>query len=206
PARTTAPTSQRGARRAPERDAHRAPASDRPGAPGTNWPSWLGGLAAGLALTVAVGVWGGMQREAALEATARADRTQARVDLLIEQVGTVQARADGLAEDQAVLAAWLAREDADVRALGGDDPDAQAAGSVVLLPDGRALLVMRDPPGEGNDFQAWGVRGEQVTSLGVFSRRVTEVRSEAFDAVAVSLEPSGGSETPTRVLGAAPAG
>ena len=198
PARTAAP--------ADDRDARSGAASGRSERAGTHWPSWLGGLAAGLALAVAVGAWGTVQRGAALEATERAERAEARAELLSEQIGTVQARADGLAEEQALLATWLAREDAVVRGLDGDDPDAPSAGSVVLLPDGRALLVMRDPPGEGRDFQAWGVRGEEVASLGVFTGRVAEVRADDFDAVAVSLEPSGGSDTPTLVLGAASAG
>jgi hypothetical protein len=63
--------------------------------------------------------------------------------------------------------------------------------------------VMLEGPGPGRSLQAWGVADGAVTSLGAFEGRVVEVAAEGFDAVAISLEPLGGSDTPTEILGAA---
>jgi anti-sigma-K factor RskA len=82
--------------------------------------------------------------------------------------------------------------------------DGDAVGAVLYRADGTALVVMRDAPGPGRSLQAWGVAAGAVTSLGAFEGRVLEVPTEGFEAVAISLEPLGGSATPTDVLGAAP--
>ncbi|MDZ7801962.1 MAG: anti-sigma factor [Trueperaceae bacterium] len=168
---------------------------------------WASGFAAGLVLVVAVGGWGLWQRQEMLEVRAELRDARARVELLETEVGTIRARADDLVDDQARLARWLARNDVTVRRLppeGEGEPFAQ--GSVLFAPEGRALVVMHASPGEGRDFQAWGVRGDAVTSLGVLEGRTLVVEADTFDAVAVSREPDGGSDTPTEVLGAAPAG
>lgn len=168
---------------------------------------WASGFAAGLVLVVAVGGWGLWQRQEMLEVRAELRDARARVELLETEVGTIRARADDLVDDQARLARWLARDNVTVRRLppeGEGEPFAQ--GSVLFAPEGRALVVMHASPGEGRDFQAWGVRGDAVTSLGVLEGRTLVVHADTFDAVAVSREPDGGSDTPTEVLGAAPAG
>jgi anti-sigma factor RsiW len=168
-------------------------------------PAPMRGFAAGmvaLLLVVSAGAWGAWQRQVAREAQAEADALQARLQVLESVVGTVQARADGLASDQARVARWLAREDVRTARLPAGE-DGVPIGSVLFEPGGRALVVMRELPAEGRDFQAWGVAGGEVTSLGAFTGRTAEVDAAAFEAVAVSLEPDGGSPEPTNVLGAA---
>lgn len=168
---------------------------------------WASGFAAGLVLAAVVGGWGVWQRLEIFEVRAELRDARARVELLENEVGTMRARADDLVDDQARLARWLAREDVTVRRLPSEGEGEQIAqGSVLFAPEGRALVVMHASPGEGSDFQAWGVRGDAVTSLGVLEGRTLVVEVDTFDAVAVSREPDGGSDTPTEVLGAAPAG
>lgn len=165
---------------------------------------WAAGMAASLLLAASLGAWGAWQRQEAQLARAELRELEARVEVLEGTVGTVQARADTLVGDQLRVGRWLAHQEiTTVRIPAGDD--GVSPGSVLFHPDGRALLVMRDVPDEGQDFQAWGVRGDEVTSLGTFDELTTEVDAAGFEAVAVSLEPDGGSETPTEVLGAASA-
>jgi anti-sigma factor RsiW len=195
------------------RGAERTPAVGRegraptpPASPATpTRPAPMRGFAAGmvaLLLVVSAGAWGAWQRQVAREAQAETDALQARLQVLESVVGTVQARADGLASDQERVARWLAREDVTTARLPAG-ADGVPIGSVLFEPGGRALVVMRELPAEGRDFQAWGVAGDEVTSLGAFAGRTVEVDAAAFDAVAVSLEPDGGSPEPTNVLGAA---
>ena len=106
-----------------------------------------------------------------------------------------------LDEDQARVARWLSN-DAVVRPL--LQAETTPLGSVLFLPNGRALVIMRETPQQGNDFQAWGVMGGAVTSLGAFDGRTVVVEATGFEAVAVSLEPDGGSAAPTELLGAVP--
>ncbi len=165
---------------------------------------WPTGLAAALALTVAVGVWGVGQRQLALElradlaaARAPADERIATLDAALADLDT---NVEALATEQASVARWLSEAAVTVAAIAGDGG---AVGAVLYRADGAALVVMRDAPGPGRSLQAWGVAGGAVTSLGAFEGRVLEVSANGFEAVAVSLEPLGGSPTPTEVLGAA---
>lgn len=101
--------------------------------------------------------------------------------------------------EQQVVARWLAQPDVRASALPaqGNEP----LGSVLVLPDGRALFVLAQPLLASETYQAWGHReGEQV-SLGVFEADVFEVSYSGFEAVGVSLEPEGGSAQPTHPLG-----
>ena len=106
--------------------------------------------------------------------------------------------------EQQVVSRWLARPD--VRAFTlppqGEDP----IGSVLVLPNGRALFVLAQPLPAGETYQAWGHREGEQTSLGVFETAVFEVGYTGFEAVGVSLEPTGGSVQPTRPLGKVPLG
>ena len=96
---------------------------------------------------------------------------------------------------------WLAREDVEIGYL---EPTSSPIGSVLFLADGRALLVLADAPAERQNYQAWGLREGQAVSLGVSGSRTIEVDSSGFDAIGISLEPAGGSEQPTNVLGGTP--
>ncbi len=175
----------------------RAPRSPRSGMP------WA--LAATLVVLAVTGGWGAWQRQLVTQARADVASLEARVQLLQNVTGTVEARADALGSDQARLARWLAHEAVSTARLSAAD-DGAAPGSVLFQADGRALVVMRELPAEGRDFQAWGVRDGDVTSLGAFEGRTVEVDAGTYEAVAVSLEPDGGSPTPTQVLGSVGAG
>lgn len=101
--------------------------------------------------------------------------------------------------EQRVVARWLARPDVRASALPaqGNEP----LGSVLVLPDGRALFVLARPLSAGETYQAWGHREGKQVSLGVFEAGVFEVGYTGFEAVGLSLEPEGGSAQPTRPLG-----
>ncbi|MEX2534408.1 MAG: anti-sigma factor [Trueperaceae bacterium] len=131
------------------------------------------GLAASLVLMAASGFWGFQ----ALENAAQADL-----------------------ESQTV-ARWLSREDVSRVSLG--IYPSGGYGSVLLLPNGRTLFVLSDSPARGNSYQAWGRRGDEIVSLGVFNRPVFETTTTGYEAIGVSLEPRGGSPEPTHTLGRA---
>lgn len=103
-------------------------------------------------------------------------------------------------QEQTVVARWLARDDVVVRSL--PMRDGGPLGSVLVLPDGRALLVLAAEPPEDRVYQAWGIGGDRTVSLGVVQDRVTEYRVDPFERFWLSLEPPGGSEQPTDILGA----
>lgn len=191
-------------------DASDVPGTEPQGEPQTPMPPpqpagptfGLGSAMAALLLVVAVGSWGVWQRAQVQQVQAEAESLQARVELLEGVALTVQARADNLIDDQARLSRWLANDDVTTARLAASS-DAPAVGAVLFHQDGRALLVMQDLPGEGRDFQAWGVLDGRVTSLGAFEGRMLQVELGSYEAIAVSLEPDGGSPEPTNVLGSA---
>jgi len=172
---------------------------------GTSAAAWIGGLAASLVLAAVLGSWGAWQRQQLLQARTELRSLESRVAVLESLVGTVQARADELATDQRRLAGWLSRDDVTSARL-PEAADGVAPGSVLFLPDGRALVVMRDVPAEGLTFQVWGVRGAELVPLTTFVERTVEVEADAYESVVISLEPAGGSDAPTEVLGAAAPG
>ena len=102
-------------------------------------------------------------------------------------------------QEQRVVASWLSQPEVETFPL--QDRSGQRLGSVLLLPDGRALFVLREPPSRGNAYQAWGHTGEDLASLVVSERPVFEVPWQGFDALYLSLEPPGGSPSPTVRLG-----
>ena len=79
-------------------------------------------------------------------------------------------------------------------------------GEVVRLGDERAVLVADDLPSppEGETYQAWILRGDVPEPAGLFepndagaAAAPLEGSIEGADAVAVTVEPSGGSSSPT---------
>ncbi|WP_243031798.1 anti-sigma factor domain-containing protein [Thermus altitudinis] len=81
-------------------------------------------------------------------------------------------------------------------------PEGQVVGRVVLRGDRTALILLDRSPPRGKVFQAWGLdRGEPIP-LPTFRFPIKTLRlpPEAL-AVAVSLEPPGGSPRPTLLLG-----
>jgi anti-sigma-K factor RskA len=104
----------------------------------------------------------------------------------------------------AVVNRWLAR--ADVRFAPLLERDTQRSiGRVLVLPDGRALIVMPQSPPAGRSYQVWGLN-ERLPSavaelLGVSSQSVFEVRTRAYSWFWVTLEPVRGSQSPTTSLG-----
>jgi anti-sigma factor RsiW len=201
-AASAAGTPGRGAPKTSARTAPaRAPGQTPPHAarsPRTGAPRWA--LVATLALAVAMGGWALWQRQATFEARARIDALEARVQLLESVAGTVQARADSVAGEQARLVRWLARDDATLVRL-PVAPDGLPHGSVVVLPDDRALIALRELPPEGRAYQAWGVRDGAFEPLAVFDTRTVEVDGAPYAELAVSLEADGGAASPSRLLG-----
>ncbi|GEM45809.1 anti-sigma factor domain-containing protein [Deinococcus cellulosilyticus] len=78
--------------------------------------------------------------------------------------------------------------------------------SVAFHQDGQALVIMNQKADAQKSYQVWGIQGGKPVSLGVISSRTFEVNTTGYEAIAVSLEPRGGSPTPTQVLGAVPVG
>lgn len=84
--------------------------------------------------------------------------------------------------------------------------DQTRVASVAFHDDGQALVIMNQKADPEKSYQVWGLKGGQPVSLGVISSRTFQVNSTGYEAIAVSLEPRGGSPTPTQVLGAVPVG
>lgn len=166
---------------------------------------WPFAMAASLVLAAVLGGWGAWERQQATRVRAELAALRNRVEVLEAVAGTVQARADSVVSDQVRLARWLARDDVAMTRLplGGGEV---APGSVLFLPDGRALVVMRSAPEDGRAFQVWGVDADAYTPLAVTRELTVEVEADAFEAVAVSVEPEGGSASPTELLGEVGAG
>lgn len=71
-------------------------------------------------------------------------------------------------------------------------------GQLVRLPDGRAYLHLNEPADAGRVYQAWQIRDGTPVSLGVFDGQGFLLAGLPPGAtVAVSVEPTGGSEQPT---------
>ncbi|GGJ42055.1 anti-sigma factor domain-containing protein [Deinococcus roseus] len=82
--------------------------------------------------------------------------------------------------------------------------DQTQVASVAFHPDGQALVIMNQKAEQQKSYQVWGIKGGQPVSLGVVASRTFQVDTSGYEAIAVSLEPEGGSATPTQVLGAVP--
>lgn len=137
-----------------------------------------------------------VENMAALEADN--DQLRVRNEALQQQL---QAQADILASYQAPGATTLALGD-----LTGQNP--AAAATLTVAPEGGAATFVASnlPPLSADQvYQLWIIRGDLPLSAGIFSvdenGRVTfpvdATLAAAYDAVGVSIEPAGGSETPT---------
>ncbi|MDP8972870.1 MAG: anti-sigma factor [Actinomycetota bacterium] len=91
-------------------------------------------------------------------------------------------------------------------ALQGTDAAQEVRGEVVRLGDERAVLIADDLPSppEGKTYEAWILREDVPEPAGLFEPNHTgaaaallEGSIEDADAVAVTVEPSGGSSSPT---------
>jgi len=82
--------------------------------------------------------------------------------------------------------------------------DGRFLGRVVVASRGEAVFLLAAPPPPGQVYQAWGHTEAGPVSLGVTGGRILRVRVSGFQAVGVSLEPSGGSPRPTHPLGRVP--
>ena len=68
--------------------------------------------------------------------------------------------------------------------------------------DGEALVVLKAPAPAGRVYQAWGLGKGDPVPLPTFRLPLKVVRlPEGAEALAVSLEPPGGSQRPTEILG-----
>ncbi len=130
----------------------------------------------------------------------RADNEQLRVrNVTLQQ--QLETQEDILASYQAPGATTLALGD-----LTGENP-AAAATSTVAAEAGVATFVARNLPplSAAQVYQLWIIRGDQPLSAGIFSvdengratLPVDATLASTYDAVGVSIEPAGGSETPT---------
>ncbi len=90
--------------------------------------------------------------------------------------------------------------------LQGSGTARDVRGEVIDLGHGRAVLVAENLPSAPEDqvYEAWLMRGEDPEPAGLFEPREEgttamplEGSLEGVDAVAVTIEPSGGSSSPT---------
>lgn len=78
------------------------------------------------------------------------------------------------------------------------DAGGQNLGQLVRLPDGRAYLYLKSAADAGRVYQLWQIVGGQPASLGMFDGQGILITGlEAGATIAVSVEPTGGSEQPT---------
>ena len=90
-------------------------------------------------------------------------------------------------------------------ALGGAGAEQGARAELVTLEGDRAVLVVEDmpPAPEGKTYQIWVIKGDTPQPSGIFEPKgdsiaaVVEKPVEGADAVAVTVEPEGGSKKPT---------
>lgn len=82
------------------------------------------------------------------------------------------------------------------------NPAGQSVGRVVVRGDGRALVVLQDGAPRGRVYQAWGLGNGDPLPLSTFRLPLKVLRlPPGAQALAVSLEPPGGSPKPTQILG-----
>jgi anti-sigma factor RsiW len=108
--------------------------------------------------------------------------------------------------ERAIVAAWLTRDDVVRLSLPREEPGSRSPGTVMVADDGVVLVVMRGAAPAGRDFQVWGQDERGATSLGTVAGTVLRADASRFREVWVTLEPSGGSAAPTRVIGRVPVG
>ena len=81
-------------------------------------------------------------------------------------------------------------------------PEGTPVGRAVVRGDGEALVVLKAPAPAGRVYQAWGLGKGDPVPLPTFRLPIKVVPlTEGAEALAVSLEPPGGSQRPTEILG-----
>lgn len=140
---------------------------------------------------------------------------EARVLARVRRRGYLRALPSFLLRAAAVLAllflgygaylgyAWgRALADPGTRVLTLESPQGEVVGRVVVRKDRAALVLLNRLPPQGRVFQAWGLVGGRPEPLPTFRlpAKVLRLPPEA-EALAVSLEPPGGSSRPTQILG-----
>lgn len=165
----------------------RGSSSPRPMPSRARLPRWaVIGWALTVAIAIAVGSWGVQQRSVAFATAEALADLEARVAVLEAVASTVQARADGLASEQGRLVRWLARDDVRTRHLSLAD-DGVAHGSVLFLPDRRALVAVREAASEGESIVVLGEASDgSVTPLASTPTRTVEVDAAPYAALVVT--------------------
>ncbi|HEY9378273.1 MAG TPA: anti-sigma factor [Jiangellaceae bacterium] len=138
-----------------------------------------------------------------------------RADQLAQQVEQQQQDVDALAAQAQQIADVLAAPDA--QKTFGEVRDGGAAAAVASAERGEVILLTRDLPALAEDFtyQLWFIGGDpdapDIVSGGVLDvpqdgdlTLVTEGDLADVNTIALSVEPSGGSEQPTDVVFAGP--
>lgn len=99
---------------------------------------------------------------------------------------------------------WALREPT-TQVLTLASPQGEVVGRVILREDRSALVLLSQRPPKGRVFQAWGLNRGEPLPLATFRLPLKSLRlpPEAL-AVAVSLEPPGGSHKPTTLFGLPP--
>jgi len=96
----------------------------------------------------------------------------------------------------------LALGEASARVLTLVGPDGAPVGRTVVRGDGEALVVLKAPSPPGRVYQAWGLGKGEPVPLSTFRLPLKTFRlPPEAKALAVSLEPPGGSRRPTEILG-----
>lgn len=98
---------------------------------------------------------------------------------------------------------WLlALREPTTRVLTLTSPQGEVVGRVILRADRLGLVLLRQTPPRGKVFQAWGLGHGEPLPLSTFRLPLKSLRlpPEAL-AVAISLEPPGGSLRPTTLFG-----
>jgi anti-sigma factor RsiW len=95
----------------------------------------------------------------------------------------------------------LALREPSTQVLALMSPQGIPAGRAVVRGDGRALVVLKAPRPSGRVYQAWGLGEGAPIPLSTFRLPLKTLRlPPEARALAISLEPPGGSLTPTEII------
>jgi anti-sigma factor RsiW len=95
----------------------------------------------------------------------------------------------------------LALREPSTQVLALVSPEGVPVGRTIILRDGRALVVLKAPRPSGRVYQAWGLGEGAPIPLSTFRLPLKTFRlPPEAKALAVSLEPPGGSLTPTEII------
>jgi anti-sigma factor RsiW len=95
----------------------------------------------------------------------------------------------------------LALREPSTQVLALVSPEGVPVGRTIILRDGRALVVLKAPRPSGRVYQAWGLGEGAPIPLSTFRLPLKTLRlPPEARALAISLEPPGGSLTPTEII------